>query len=107
MVSLGLWGRTSVGGRVWSDRAFGRILKYLREGSHVVVDDVRLVEEANLIHSLGGHVVRLHRGTEVKSNDALEAQGFPVPHSINNSSTVHNLMVQLDGLMYIVGSGTR
>jgi len=59
---------------VWVDRLAAKV--YASRATHVVVDDVRFVNEANWIrHSAGGTMVRLHRtGVEAANGHASELE---------------------------------
>jgi hypothetical protein len=68
------WGRKLIGNDIWVAAAHRAIQEKLRRhGMLVVLDDVRFDNEANVIHDLGGMVVRIKRpGYEYSTVHASE-----------------------------------
>lgn len=68
------WGRLTIGHDIWLNAARHRALQVLALGECVVFDDVRFDNEARMIHTLGGQVVKVHRpGLAPSSAHASEA----------------------------------
>lgn len=62
MQTLGTeWGRDCMGVDFWCDAAKTQILRSVQNGLSVVVDDVRFPNEAQMIHDIGGYMVRIRR----------------------------------------------
>ena len=55
------WGRDRMGVDFWCDAAKTQILKSTANGLSVVVDDVRFPNGAQMIHDIGGYMVRVRR----------------------------------------------
>jgi hypothetical protein len=56
------WARQCVSEDLWCDIARRRLEGLQREGyQSMIIDDVRFANEAAMVRSMGGHVVRLHR----------------------------------------------
>lgn len=62
MQTLGTdWGRNLVSESIWADIFTCRVKSCLAGGYPVVVDDLRFVNEAQLLRSLGAHIVAIRR----------------------------------------------
>lgn len=85
------WGRTCISPDVWLKHWKVRVSKHER----VVVDDVRFVNEAELIRSMGGQVWLIHRpGVRRGTNHASEGGLDEWPYfsdCIYNGSTLEHL----------------
>jgi hypothetical protein len=68
--SLGTeWGRNLVNRRLWVLAMAHKLLPLLRSGHDVVISDVRFMDEAELVHRLGGQLWRIVRpGAETTSH---------------------------------------
>lgn len=74
MQTLGTeWGRDKMGADFWVDICRQRVVKALGAGERVVIDDVRFENEAAMIRSLGGQVLRLHGRGGIGSSHVSEA----------------------------------
>lgn len=91
-------GRGVLGETVWVDYARRRISDLLYSGARVVCSDTRFQNEVDLIHELGGIVVRIDRPGVLGSSHASEA-GISNPDFVieNNDSlaTLHNRVVRV------------
>jgi hypothetical protein len=86
------WGRQCVGPDVWTQHWLERA----RRKSFVVVDDVRFVNEAELIRSLGGEMWRItrpgvERNTDHASEGGLDAWPY-FTREIINAGTLNELL---------------
>jgi hypothetical protein len=92
------WGRQCISPDVWTTHWLERA----RRRSFVVVDDVRFVNEAELIHMLGGQVWRITRpGVERATNHASEGGLDEWPHfthEILNAGTIQDLLSGLPSI---------
>jgi len=60
--SLGTeWGRKLVGEDIWLRAAKRQMISAIKNGEHVVCDDVRFDNEAELVHRIGGVVLEIRR----------------------------------------------
>lgn len=85
------WGRELIGEAIWTN-AWQRSVNLLPPHAGVVADDVRFANEAEIIRSLGGAVIRIDRpgvGLQVtpQGSHASEAIAFDVDAVIVNDST--------------------
>jgi hypothetical protein len=70
MQSLGTgWGREAVETEIWVNVARRKIERLLSIGDNVVVDDVRFLNELQLIKDLGGTTIRLVRNNARKAGE--------------------------------------
>lgn len=70
MQTLGTeWGRDALAQDLWVDAACAKILQF----DSVVVTDVRFQNEVDMIHGLGGRVVRIVRGGRIVDLHSSEA----------------------------------
>ena len=76
MQTLGTeWGRECIHPDIWVNITQARVLDTLAENIPVVVDDVRHINEAEMIRSLGGEIWKIRgRGLEGVSNHSSEHQ---------------------------------
>jgi hypothetical protein len=86
------WGRDCVKPTIWVDHWLARASRK----SFVVVDDVRFVNEANLIKDLGGQMWRITRPSVEKNTDHVSEGGLDAwehfTYEIINSGTLHELL---------------
>lgn len=98
MQSLGTeWGRNMISPTIWSDAWARRASSGL-----VVCDDVRFLNEAALVASLGGVIIRVIRAGMVNSvihQSESEQAGIAALHIIVNDSDIPGLLGKLDRLM--------
>jgi hypothetical protein len=94
--SLGTeWGRDLIHPDLWINAWKQRAIKHLR----VVADDVRFLNEAAAIRSLGGITVRITRPGTIQQDHPSERQDFPVQYSIDNEGSPEELAVKIDDLV--------
>ena len=94
----------------WLDRALERMARLRASGYHrICVTDVRFFNEAHVIDSLGGAVVRVVRPelpTLEASAAAHPSEAEPVPHSggiVHNDGTLEQLHLELLRVLEILG----
>lgn len=62
MQTLGTeWGRMQVGPYLWLNLTKEEIQRHLNSGYNVIVDDVRFLNEVNLLRGMGGRIVEVQR----------------------------------------------
>jgi hypothetical protein len=97
------WGRTCVHPNVWLLCWQSTATRYLQSGTPVVCDDVRFLNEANLIRSLGGELWRIDRpGTERTTEHASEGglDDYPFDRVLLNDGTLTALRSRTDALLW-------
>lgn len=94
------WGRNSIGPELWVNAMRVRIGHAVAAGLRVVIDDCRFLNEARLVHELGGRVIALARPGLVQMAHASEA-GIPSSNVDARivADTVDDLRVQLLALL--------
>lgn len=82
-------GRGVLGDDVWTKYATPRIHSGVYWSGGVVIDDVRMPNEAELVRELGGVVIRVQRdGVKALNGHSSERMQFPVDDVIENNRTV-------------------
>lgn len=95
------WGRRMIGQDLWVDVWRGKV-KRLMIDYHVVVDDVRFVNEADMVMEMGGLMLRVVRpGAVVTGTHPSEGalDNFPFTATIRNEGSVEDLCNKVDRLM--------
>lgn len=103
-------GRDIIGkylGNPWLQIADIRIQQALIEDKHVVISDVRFPDEAELIHRLGGKVVRVYRDVTYHNEDSHRSESgisdSLVDHTVINNDALGHLRQYIlrlaDGLL--------
>ncbi len=85
------WGRDTMAPDFWVN-AWKNTLPV----GHVVCDDVRFPNEVEMIHSMGGKVIRIIRDNGQAFSHVSEAQDFDVDITIYNTETVADLLATVD-----------
>lgn len=99
MQTLGTeWGRGLIDPDLWIN-AWRATLP----AGHVVVDDIRFSNEANVVREAGGIVVRIDRPGFQPGAHASERMGFDADHTIDNSGPVAQLYHEIDRLAPSLG----
>lgn len=104
--SLGTeWGRQLVRADLWISIAEHKARQALARGENVLLTDVRYLDEASWLRSLGGRLVALqrdgcafHHGAHGSEAHGIELQ-LEAEHGITNHSTPAHLYDQLDVLI--------
>lgn len=95
----------------WLNRARLAIEEAFADGRRVVIDDVRFENEAALIASLGGVVIRIHgrpgSATPGSGAHVSELQAFYTRWQVLNDGPVEILAARLDGLLGRMGEAGR
>ena len=77
--------------------------------SRVVTDDVRFPNEAQMIHTMGGSLVRIQRASCVvdalHTSETALANWHAIDHRLVNDGTIEELLVETDRLAKAVGAG--
>ena len=100
MQTLGTeWGRDMIHPDLWCSIALENIQR--NKTAYVVIDDVRFVNEAELIHKAGGLVIRINRSITAASEHPSETSiDQIIPHThIFNTGSMGNLCASIDDLM--------
>ena len=94
------WGREQVSAELWVRIAAYKLLRALDRGENVLVTDVRYLNEAHWLASMGGRLVGLARdGAQWRPGEhSSEADGghLPLWRSISNNSSWAHMYDQLD-----------
>lgn len=98
--SLGTgWGRNMVSKQIWVDAMRSQMLTDIyRDGSNVVIDDLRFPEEYKLLEQFGTTFVRIHReGITVGKDPATDGllDGYAFDEVIGNTGTIKQLEEQV------------
>ena len=104
MQTLGTeWGRNTIHPELWLRLAAHDIASHIRDGSNVVVTDVRFNDEALLIHLFGGTCVKVERDTSLYNVQyhLSEAGISPslVHTTVQNDSTLEALALKAHSLV--------
>ena len=87
--------------RQWVDRA--------RPFPRVVVDDVRFPNEAQMIHTLGGMLIRVQRTSaaspQTHPSETALATWQAIDHRLVNDGTIEEWLVEADRLAKAIGAG--
>ena len=94
------FGRDCLHPDVWADIVKERAQKYLAAGQSVVIDDMRYLNEAEAVRSVGGYCIRVVRlGAHITSSHSSEGGLDKVGMlSIDNSGTIDQLRRYADTL---------
>lgn len=99
MQSLGTeWGRDLVCNNLWLECFTDRVLKYPK----VVCTDLRFPNEAELIQTLGGVIIRVIRPGLVLGEDlhsSEQSADFDVDYTLVNDGSIENLQSQLTNII--------
>lgn len=106
MQSLGTeWGRNLIGPDIWVE-IWRRKVTALPVNTPIVCDDVRFQNEADVIRTLGGIIVRIQRDDVTPtSNHSSEAQDFPADVTLTNNGTTRQFMEKAKALADAVMHG--
>jgi broad-specificity NMP kinase len=89
----------------WTDKCYTKILGYRQEGHlDIVIDDVRRVDEAEMIKRLGGKLVRIYRDeidciTDYTHISETEMEELIPTWNIRNNGTIAILRMQVVDMM--------
>ena len=87
--------------RQWANQARGL--------PRVVADDVRFPNEAQMIHTLGGSLVRVQRASStvaaLHASETALADWHAVDHHLVNDGTIEEWLVEADRLAKAIGAG--
>jgi hypothetical protein len=98
------WGRKCIDGDIWIESMMRRIASCLRdEDCRIIIDDVRFVNEAELIKNMGGEMWKIVRPS-AKSSTVHESEGGldqwdSFAHVILNDTTIAELRKKIDHLI--------
>jgi hypothetical protein len=102
MQSLGTEWRNMIDANLWSNIWQHRVSDLLLTGQRVVCTDVRFHHEADMIKSMGGRLVRISRGSAVKTDlhpSEQEMLEIKVDFEIDNSGTMMELVEKTNQFM--------
>jgi hypothetical protein len=85
------FGRDMIGPAFWTDLWKARALAILEAGGRVVVDDCRFENEADVVRSIGGVIVRLTGRGGIAGGHVSEEQTWLADHLVENTGTVEDL----------------
>jgi len=69
------WGREQIHSHLWVDVVKARIENLLSKGHNVVVDDMRFLNEIELIRSLGGRTLKVTRPSASNTTNSHPSEG--------------------------------
>lgn len=107
MQTLGTeWGRDQVHRQIWVLHMQRRIAGLLKAGGEVVITDVRYVDEAEMVHRLGGQIWRVtwpNGLTTAQADHTSEQEGMRIVADVDllNDGTVEDLHNKIDDAMAI------
>ena len=105
--NLGNEAREVLGENVWVDAVKDQLMTYIGEGKNVVFTDVRYPNEASLIKSWGGTMVRVMRPGVKALNEHVTEVGLdnlPVDDIIVNDGTINELGSKVSDLLRKLGA---
>lgn len=92
------WGRDLIAPDLWI-RAFNVALAKVPAGVPVVIDDCRFPNEAEVVATAGGVLVRIERPGAGATGHSSEAHVLPVSATIHNRTDVPSLLWRVDALV--------
>ena len=94
MQTLGTeWGRNIIGENIWVNLWSNKVQELTSMNQNVVADDVRFINEVNIIRGLGGMIVRIQRpNSNTNPIHDSEKQDFKADFTINNNGTVEDVL---------------
>ena len=97
MQTLGTqWGRDCIGESLWVDLWRSRAEKVLANGGRVVTDDCRFANEAQIIRSLGGTILRLEGRGGIAGAHVSEQMAFDPDACVQNDGPIDSLYRKID-----------
>lgn len=106
MQTLGTeWGRSLIGEDLWINVWKNKAEYLLKHNvpSSVIVDDIRFQNEIDLIHSMGGIVIRIHRPLVENSEDAHASEqslnSLTADFEVSNDRDIKYLNVGLEAVL--------
>jgi len=93
MQTLGTeWGRNLLGDDLWVNLWAKKVTELMFMNKHIVCDDVRFINEVQMIKGLGGKVVRLSRGAAQQQDHKTEQQDFNVDMLLSNNGDIQDVV---------------
>lgn len=97
------WGRDCVHPEVWNRCWRVSVQRHFNNGHHVVVDDLRFPNEAELIRQVGGQLWRLDRPDAPTPEGSHRSDGglddITFDHVLTNDGTLLDLYAQVDAIL--------
>jgi hypothetical protein len=101
MLTLGTeWGRDMIDESLWVRLAAARVQRLMADGVHVVVDDCRFLNEAEMLWGLGAKFVRIERD-EVKAiahESERYVEQLPCDFRVDNRGSLEGLWKQIEDI---------
>lgn len=92
-----------IGDNIWIKVAERKIRQYIDQDQYIVIDDVRFPNEAELIHNLGGILIRIERPFFTETTDQHESEQMnkfiTVDETIINDRGISDYYVKIDQIM--------
>lgn len=98
MQTLGTeWGRDLVNKNIWLDSWE----RYVEDFSHVVAEDLRYLNEANLVRRLGGEIWRVKRPNYLNNGHVSETEQTDIEADvvIHNNGSIENLHLNVRAIL--------
>jgi len=95
MQSLGTeWGRTMIHSDLWHNLMRKRLQAAIANEENVVITDLRFLNEAMLVYSLGGKIIRVRKpGTQAGFHPSEKEMDLIIPsYTIMNNGSVEDLL---------------
>ena len=93
MQTLGTeWGRNLLGDDLWVNLWAKKVTELMFMNKHIVCDDVRFINEVQMIKGLGGKVVRLSRYAAQQQDHKTEQQDFYVDMLLSNNGDIQDVV---------------
>jgi|TARA_B100000424_G_scaffold271708_1_gene276046 hypothetical protein len=100
MQTLGTeWGRNMIGKDIWVNLWRNKAYNHLDMNCNVVADDVRFPNEVEVIKSMGGKIIKLHRSSSSKSAHKSEELKFDADIDVDNNDSVYGLYSKVDSII--------
>jgi hypothetical protein len=91
-----------IGENIWIRVAERKLHKLLNDNKNVVIDDLRFPNEAELIRTLGGNLIRIERPQLILEDTHISEQSnihIQVNETIINDGTIQNYYHKIDHIM--------
>ena len=93
MQTLGTeWGRNIIGVDLWVNLWAKKVNELISMDHNIVCDDVRFINEVQIINKLGGKVVRLDRDAAKQQDHKSEQQDFKVDMLLSNNGDIQDVV---------------
>jgi len=104
MQTLGTeWGRNFLGPDAWGEAALAKAADLMSQGYNVVLDDVRFVNEADLVKRAGGHVVFVENPSVPRAATTHASEGalnnYPHDYLFTNDGPLSDMLLKAHNMV--------